>query len=45
MLNLGGQHLLLSLNTDGQFREDENGQLVVTLCNFEFIRGLYRPIR
>lgn len=45
MLNLGGQHLLLSLNTDGQFREDENGQVVVTLCNFEFIRGLYRPIR
>jgi hypothetical protein len=44
MLNLGGQHLLLSLNTDGRFRE-ETGQIAVTLCNFEFIRGLYRPIR
>jgi hypothetical protein len=45
MLNLGGQHLLLSLGTDGRFREDEHGQIAVTLCNFEFIRGLYRPIR
>ena len=45
MLNLGGQHLLLSLTTDGRFREDEHGQIAVTLCNFEFIRGLYRPIR
>jgi hypothetical protein len=45
MLNLGGQHLLLSLGTDGRFREDEHASIAVTLSNFEFIRGLYRPIR
>ena len=45
MLNLGGQHLLLSLGTDGRFREDEHAPMAVTLSNFEFIRGLYRPIR
>jgi hypothetical protein len=45
MLNLGGQHLLLSFSTDGRFVEDADGRVMVTLCNFEFVRGLYRPIR
>lgn len=45
MLNLGGQHLLLTLGADGRFRSDERQPVAATLCNFEFIRGLYRPIR
>jgi len=44
-LNLGGNHLLLSMNPDGVFRVDRHGETKVVLCNFEFIRGLYRPIR
>ncbi|MGB6002347.1 MAG: hypothetical protein WBI00_17875, partial [Thermoanaerobaculia bacterium] len=44
-LDLEGSHLLLSLGITGRFNEDRDGELLVTLCNFEFVRGLYRPIR
>jgi len=44
-LNLAGNHLLLSMNPDGVFRVDRHEETEVVLCNFEFIRGLYRPIR
>lgn len=44
-LDLSGKHLLLSMNPDGRFHLDESGEPHVTLCNFELIRGLYRPIR
>jgi hypothetical protein len=44
-LDPGGSHLLLSMGPDGRFDVDEHGQTRVTLCNFELIRGLYRPIR
>jgi hypothetical protein len=40
-----GKHLLLSADSSGKLVTDENGQVIVTLCNFELIRGLYRPIR
>jgi hypothetical protein len=43
-LDLGGNHLLLSMDPDGQLRRDERGEPLVALCNFELIRGLYRPI-
>lgn len=43
-LNLTGKHLLLSMDPDGKFKSDDSGELAVTLCNFELIRGLYRPI-
>ena len=33
MLNLGGQHLLLSLGTDGRFREDEIVGELADLCS------------
>ncbi|HXI02056.1 MAG TPA: hypothetical protein VNI57_02660, partial [Candidatus Saccharimonadales bacterium] len=38
-----GKDLLLSMNPDGLFGLDETGKPRVTLCNFELIRGLYRP--
>ncbi len=44
-LNLHGRHLLLTFDTNGRIRSDAEGHAVVTLCNFELIRGLYRPIR
>ncbi len=44
-LNVSGGDLLLSMNPDGRFALDAHGQLLATLCNFELIRGLYRPIR
>jgi hypothetical protein len=43
-LDLQGKHLLLSMNLDGEFHLDSSGECAVTLCNFELIRGLYRPI-
>lgn len=44
-LDLKGSHLLLSLGLNGRFRVGRDGEPAVTLCNFEFVRGLYRPIR
>ena len=44
-LDLKGSHLLLSLGLNGRFRVGRNAEPAVTLCNFEFVRGLYRPIR
>jgi hypothetical protein len=44
-LDPGGSHLLLSMDPDGRFDPDDRGDTLVTLCNFELIRGLYRPIR
>jgi len=37
-LNMGGNHLLLAINPDGVIRRDANGQIEVTLCNFELLR-------
>lgn len=45
ILNLSGSHLLLSMDPDGRFHCDERGGIIATLCNFEMIRGLYRPFR
>ncbi|UCF67478.1 MAG: hypothetical protein JSV80_17195 [Acidobacteriota bacterium] len=44
-LDRGGSHLLLSMDPDGHFDTDAHDHPIVTLCNFELIRGLYRPIR
>lgn len=44
-LNVSGSDLLLSMNPDGRFVLDGYGEMLATLCNFELIRGLYRPIR
>jgi hypothetical protein len=44
-LDLAGNHLLLSMDPDGRFKVNESGEFEVTLCNFELIRGLYRPLR
>jgi hypothetical protein len=44
-LDLRGSHLLLFLSPDGRLKADLQGELLSALCNFEFIRGLYRPIR
>ena len=44
-LDLAGNHLLLSMNPDGQLKTNEAGEIEVALCNFELIRGLYRPLR
>jgi hypothetical protein len=44
-LNLHGRHLLLTFDSRGVARADPDGNLVATLCNFELVRGLYRPIR
>jgi hypothetical protein len=43
-LDLSGNHILLSMSPDGRF-ERANGEIAPTLCNFELIRGLYRPLR
>jgi hypothetical protein len=44
-LDLAGNHLLLSMNPDGQLKANAAGEIEVALCNFELIRGLYRPLR
>jgi hypothetical protein len=44
-LDPSGKHLLLSMNPDGEFSRDVSGRILATLCNFELIRGLYRPLR
>jgi hypothetical protein len=44
-LNLSGHHILLTLDIDGRFLEDEQGLPRAVLCNLELIRGLYRPIQ
>jgi hypothetical protein len=44
-LDVGGSDLLLSMDPDGRFTLDAHGGILATLCNFELIRGLYRPIR
>jgi len=44
-LDLSGKHMLLSMSPDGRFERDESGDVLVTLCNFDLIRGLYRPFR
>ena len=44
-LNVSGSDLLLSMSPDGRFARDAYGEVLATLCNFELIRGLYRPIR
>jgi hypothetical protein len=44
-LDTKGNHLLLSFDVDGKPRRNPDGELQCALCNFEFVRGLYRPIR
>lgn len=44
-LDVKGSHLLLSMDPDGRFRMDTDNEPRYALCNFEFVRGLYRPIR
>lgn len=44
-LDVSGGDLLLSMNPDGRFAVDAYGEILAVLCNFELIRGLYRPIR
>jgi len=38
-LNLKGDHLLLSLDPDGNMERDEEGNLDTVLCNFEQVRA------
>lgn len=44
-LDLKGNHILLSFDVNGRFAPDRDGEPAFALCNFEFVRGLYRPIR
>jgi len=44
-LDLKGNHFLLSFDVDGRYTPDKDGEPAFALCNFEFVRGLYRPIR
>jgi len=44
-LDLKGNHILLSFDVDGRFTPDKDGEPAFALCSFEFVRGLYRPIR
>jgi len=44
-LDLSGNHILLVMDPDGHFRRGASGEIAATLCNFELIRGLYRPLR
>lgn len=37
-LDLGGDHLLISINPDGVIRRNEQGEIEVTMCNFELVR-------
>jgi len=45
LIDLSGQHLLLAADPDGRFRENDAGEIETTLCSFDLIRGIYRPIR
>ena len=45
VLNPTGKHLLLSIDPEGRIARDRRGEIRMTLCNFEMVRGLYRPIR
>jgi len=45
LMEPSGKHMLLTMDPDGRFARDANGRVVVTLCNFELVRGLYRPFR
>jgi hypothetical protein len=40
MLNLAGDHILLSANPDGKIVKDERGRFSRTLCNFELVKDL-----
>ena len=44
-LDLSGNHILLSMSPDGRFKRGATGEIATTLCNFELVRGLYRPLR
>lgn len=44
-LDLKGNHILLSFDVNGRYTPDREGEPAFALCNFEFVRGLYRPIR
>jgi hypothetical protein len=43
-LNLGGRHLLLSLNSKGRLVLDESGLPDMRICNFEFLK-LKKPLQ
>jgi hypothetical protein len=45
LIEASGKHMLLAMDPDGKFTKDNSGRIVVTLCNFELVRGLYRPFR
>ena len=44
-LDLRGTDLLLYMDPDGTWDLDASGDPITTLCSFELIRGLYRPLR
>ncbi len=44
-LDRKGNPILLPFDVDGRFTIDAHGEPAFALCNFEFVRGLYRPIR
>ncbi len=44
-LDPNGRHLLLTVDSAGRVQRDHGGEVHAVLCNFAFIRGLYRPIR
>jgi hypothetical protein len=39
-LDLKGKHLLLSMDTDGRFRVDDQGEIIAIICNFDCICGM-----
>jgi len=45
LIDLSGQHLLLSSDPDGRLTTTDEGEIAATLCSFDLIRGIYRPIR
>lgn len=44
-LDPNGRHLLLTVDSAGRVQREHGGEVHAVLCNFAFIRGLYRPIR
>jgi arginase family enzyme len=40
MLNLGGDHLLISATPEGVLMRDERGRIQRSICNFDLIRKL-----